>query len=106
MNHNLKSPYFIGNVGQTLAPQQFPPANYLIDETRYSYEGNWAFCHFDGDEVYGARFGFGRGAFDARDYGLPARLDKSNLWVHLELMTQEGAVLWIGSGKYKAQQVE
>jgi hypothetical protein len=99
-------PYFAGTIGETIAPGDFPAANYLIDDTRYSYEGHWAFCRFDGDEVYGARLGFGRGAFDARDYGAPAPLDRSNLWVHLELMTRDGALLWIGTGRYVAEQVQ
>lgn len=104
-NMKRRSPFFLGRIGATISPRRFAASNSRIDPTRYDYEGNWAFCRFESDEVYGARFGFGRGAFDARDFGAAAPLDPSNLWIHLELMTRDGAVLWIGNGRYAAGQV-
>ncbi|MDD5706125.1 MAG: hypothetical protein PHR35_09385 [Kiritimatiellae bacterium] len=100
------SPLFTGTIGATVAAADFPPANYLIDDACYDYEGNWAFCRFDQAEVMAARLGFGRGVFDWSDYGSTAPLDRNNLWVHLELMTRAGAVQWIGTGNYRAGQVQ
>lgn len=103
-NHET-SPYFEGQVGLTTLPEHFPAKNYLIDESRFDYEGNWAFCRFDGNEVYGARMGFGRGMLDVTDFGAARPVDKSFLMLHLELMLRDGAVLWLGTSKYRAEQV-
>jgi len=99
------SPNFIGTIGQTLSPGDFAAANYLIDENRYDYEGNWAFCRFTSEEVPAARFGFGRGKLDLTDYGLKVPASKSFLWLHIELMTAEGALLWLCTEKFKAEEV-
>ncbi len=99
------SKYFIGETGQCVPARDFPASNYLINDSLYDYEGNWAFCVFDGDEVFAARFGFGRGMIDLSDYGSTARIDRDFLMLHVELMTSEGAVLWIGTGNFKARDV-
>ena len=99
------SQLFRGVIGQTIAPAQFPAGNYLIDDTRYDYEANWAFCRFDDDQVFAARFGFGRGRFDTRDYGIVNEPSRSFLFVHVDVMTRNGAFLWTGSDRFTAQQV-
>jgi hypothetical protein len=98
-----RSRNFSGQVGKIILPRQFPVENYSIDESRYNSEGNWAFCRFFNEQVYAARLGFQRGAFDLRDYGVTP-VD-SYLQLHLELMMDEGAVLWIATGKYRPEQV-
>lgn len=99
------SPCFTGTIGQTILPQDFPASNYLIDTSRYDYEANWAFCVFDSDEVPAARFGFGRGRFDFSDYGLDTPCDPSFLMLQIELMTREGAALWLASSRFKADNI-
>jgi hypothetical protein len=99
------STYFEGEIGETIPASSFPASNYVIDDSLYDYEGNWAFCVFDSDDVYAARFGFGRGMIDLSDYGSTERIDKDFLMLHIELMTRDGAVLWIGTGKFKAGEV-
>ncbi|MEJ2707234.1 MAG: hypothetical protein P8074_06435 [Anaerolineales bacterium] len=98
-----RSRNFSGQVGTIIPPRQFPVENYSIDESRYNSEGNWAFCRFFNEQVYAARLGFQRGAFDLRDYGV-APVD-SYLQLHLELMMDEGAVSWIATGQYRPEQV-
>src|ERR1051325_1167434 len=99
------SPYFVGTIGRTVSPQEFPASNYLIDTSRYDYEGNWAFCVFDNEEVPAARFGFGRGQFDFSDYGIAMPCDPSFVMLQVELMTREGAALWLASTRFKADDV-
>ena len=41
------------SVGSVL--ERFAATNTLIDDARYSYEGNWAFLRFDSEEVFAAR---------------------------------------------------
>lgn len=94
---------FSGQVGIIVPPRHFPVENYSIDESRYNSEGNWAFCRFFNEQVYAARLGFQRGAFDLSDYGVEP-VD-SYLQLHLELMLDEGAVLWIATGQYRPEQV-
>jgi hypothetical protein len=89
---------FSSTVGMTCDAGSFPKKDYLIDSSRYDSEGNWAFCRFDNDEVYAARMGFEKGGFNIMEK--PAELDKTLLQLHLELMTREGAVLWIPTGTY------
>lgn len=99
------SPYFTGTIGETILPSAVPASNYLIDDARYDYEGNWAFCRFDDGEIFGARFGFGRGRVGLQDYGSADEQPASFLMLHLEVMTRDGAWLWIGSQKYRAEEI-
>ena len=99
------SAFFEGVIGKTIAPERFPARNYLIDDAQYDYEANWAFCRFDDDQVLAARFGFGRGRFDTRDYGVVNEPSRSFLFMHVELMTQDGAMLWTNPDGFTAQQV-
>jgi hypothetical protein len=87
---------FSGIVGTTCAAESFPKNDYLIDGARYDSEGNWAFCRFESEEIYAARIGFQKGGFNITGHKLPT--DRALLQLHLELMTREGAVLWIPTG--------
>jgi len=98
-----KSALFGGKVGETLPAGGVPPADYLIDESVCDSEGNWAFCRFLSDEVYAARLGFQKGSFNILEHDQPA--DPSLLQLHLELMTRDGAVLWIPTGSFDARKV-
>jgi hypothetical protein len=42
---------------------------------------------------------------DLSDYGLDVPVSKSFLWLHIELMTEEGAALWLCTEKFKAEEV-
>lgn len=99
----MKSRLFVAPEKRPVQPGDFPALNYLIDD-RFDYEGNWAFCRFRGKDVLGARFGFGRGAFDARDYG-GVKHPKSFVMLHMELMLGDGAVIWVPNGVYQAKQI-
>ena len=105
MSMNSQSKHFSGTIGQTIAPTDFPSSNYIIDDSKYDYEGNWAFCRFNSEAILAARFGFGRGMLDLSDYGANIVPSKSYLWLHIELMTSEGAVLWLCTEKFKAEMV-
>ena len=94
---------FLGDIGEAVAPASFPSTNYLIDDGRYPAVGNWAFCRFAGDDIPAARIGFTRGTLNcARDGD---ELVDSDLQLHIELMTREGALLWLATGRYRASQV-
>jgi hypothetical protein len=94
---------FASPVGGTMAATAMSPRDYLIDSDRYPSEGNWAFCRFDGEEIPALRLGFQRGGFNG---GFVER-DPSPLYVqlHLEVMSREGAILWLPSGMYRADRV-
>jgi hypothetical protein len=80
-----------------------PPVDYLMDVSRYSSEGNWAFCRFDSDEIPALRLGFQRGGFNAGKH--PRHPSPAYLQLHFEILTREGALLWLPSGRYSAQSV-
>ena len=94
---------FDGAVGETVSASCVSKRDYLIDPTKFASEGNWAFCRFEGEEVPALRLGFQRGGFNA---GPSEREPNLNyLQLHLELMTREGAILWLPSGMYAATHV-
>jgi hypothetical protein len=97
------SEVFEGRVGASVAAALVPKRDYLIDPSRFPSEGNWAFCRFSGHDVPAARMGFQRGGFNG---GIVDRVPSpAYLQLHLELMTREGAVLWVPSGIYPAERV-
>jgi hypothetical protein len=99
----IESCVFDAAVGRSVAAAALAKVDYLIDPSRFSSEGNWAFCRFSSAEVPAARLGFQRGGFNAGSAEcVPSR---EYLQLHLELMTQDGAILWVPSGIYPASSV-
>jgi hypothetical protein len=95
---------FSGAVGVTVPAMQVASTDRLLDPARYPSEGYWAFCRFESDAIPAVRLGFQRGGFNA---GPKAhRPNPSYLQLHLEVMTRQGALLWLPSGVYPAEQVE
>ncbi len=91
-------------VGLPVPAAVFPKEDYLIDVGRFASEGNWAFCRFTSAQVPAARIGFQRGGFNGGH--VERQPSRSYLQLHLELLTEEGAVIWIPSGIYDAGQVK
>jgi hypothetical protein len=89
---------FEGVAGETTRAIQFAKSNYVMDAKRYDSEGNWAFCVFEGEEFPVARFGFQRGGFNITN--TETQPDKSLLQLHLEIVTDKGAVLWVPTGEF------
>ena len=91
-------------VGSTHPAASLPLGDLLLDALRFPSEGCWAFCTFTSKEVPAVRMGFQRGGFNitAADR-LP---DPSLLQLHLEIMTREGAILWLPTGRFPAGRVE
>ncbi|MFI4866139.1 MAG: hypothetical protein ACHQDB_03425 [Steroidobacterales bacterium] len=94
---------FRQRVGLTAAAAAIAPEDYGFDFDRFSSEGVWAFCRFTGTDISAARIGFQHGAFDLSCQ--PQVPDRSYLQLHLEVMTQDGAVLWLPSGQYASENV-
>jgi hypothetical protein len=91
---------FARRVGQTVDAAALDMADLLIDRTRFDSEGNWAFCRFTSDEVPAVRMGFQSGSFEIG--ATASRYDPERLQVHLEVLTAEGAFLWIPTGTMPA----
>lgn len=106
-NHADKktSPNFIGSIGKQISPADFPLANIVTDSSKYALDGNWAFCRFDDDEIIGARFGWSRGFYGMTDYGYPMDQPDDGCGVRIEIVTRDGAYLWIEQEKYNAQDI-
>ena len=102
-----ESPLFTGKIGNVVLPVNFHTSNYIINSTKYDYEGNWAFCSFTHNLIYSARFGFGCGKFVTSDYGQSFSWEPKSIMVtHIELMTANGAVLWICNDKFTPEQIK
>jgi hypothetical protein len=100
---NQRSEAFQGNVGEWQPAAEVSPRDYSIDPSRYPSEGLWAFCRFDHPDVPALRLGFQRGGFNG---GPQVRTPSAAyLQLHLEMMTRDGAFLWLPSGVYPAQEV-
>jgi len=95
---------FVTSVGKAVQATAFPTQDYLIDDTRFVSEGNWAFCRFTGDEIPAMRLGFQRGGFNSSSS--EQRRNPEHLQLHLEAMTREGAVLWLPTGSYPAKAIK
>jgi hypothetical protein len=95
---------FDGTIGETVPPSRVSQRDLLIDSAKFSSEGYWAFCRFEGQDVPALRLGFQRGGFNAGT--LECGSNPDHLQLHLELMTQEGAILWLPTGKYPAAHVK
>lgn len=93
-----KSYCFSGRIGKTYKAADIEPDEYALDAERFMSEGNWAFCRFNESDFTAARLGFERGSFNITEK--PEKHNPDLLQLHLELMTEEGAVLWVPTGKY------
>ncbi len=101
--HVRRSAGFRGPVGVAVPAASVSERDYLIDADRYPSEGNWAFCRFESDEVPAIRLGFELGGFNP---GLSAATpNRTYLQLHLEVVTREGALYWLPSGVFGAQDV-
>ena len=95
---------YSGAVGVTVPATQVASNDRLLDPARFPSEGYWAFCRFESDAIPAVRLGFQRGGFNAGPQAcIP---NPSYLQLHLEVMTREGALLWLPSGLYPAERVE
>jgi hypothetical protein len=94
---------FATSIGETVQAAALPVHDYLIDESRFVSEGNWAFCRFTGNEISAARLGFQKGGFNSSSSEQSPSPD--HLQLHLELMTRDGAILWLPTGMYPAKTV-
>lgn len=94
---------FSGDIGRTYPSDVFPPDDRGFDPGRFASEGCWAFCSFDGEEILAVRMGFQRGGFNITPVDRPA--DPTLLQLHLEVMTRDGAFLWLPTGQFPAGSV-
>ena len=98
-----RSAAFGGVVGVAVPSSRVAREDYLVDPSRYPSEGNWAFCRFESDEVPAIRLGFELGGFNP---GAEEAAPKPTyLQLHLEVMTDEGALFWLPSGQYSTADV-
>jgi hypothetical protein len=95
---------FRGLVGRTYAAADWLMEDLLIDRERFDSEGNWAFCRFDSDEVPAVRMGFQAGSFAIGPH--PQEPDPDLLQLHLEVMTADGAWLWLPTGTLPATRLD
>ncbi|MGH8231387.1 MAG: hypothetical protein ACRESY_06155 [Steroidobacteraceae bacterium] len=91
-------------IGVTRPATLMSAADFGFDFEQFSSEGAWAFCRFADSDIEAARIGFQCGAFDLSAAG-PAP-DRNFLQLHLEVLTREGAYLWLPSGRYSSEQVQ
>ena len=95
---------FNGRPGSTYPAREFATEDYLLDARRFPSEGNWGFCRFPEGDILAARLGFQRGSFNISEK--PLKEDPSLFQLHLEMITSEGAFLWIPTGEYPADGLE
>jgi hypothetical protein len=91
---------FNHRVGHTYDASTLGVEDLLIDRARFDSEGNWAFCRFTSDDVPAVRMGFQGGSFEIG--AAPSTYDPERLQLHLEVLTQAGAFLWIPTGTMPA----
>jgi len=89
---------FAGRVGRTYAAADVHPGDYLVDRGRFDSEGDWAFCRFSSPRIPAVRFGYQLGSFDIGPE--PGPRDPSLLQLHLEVMTADGGLLWVPTGRF------
>lgn len=99
-----RSEVFSGKVGETYPAAAFDATDYLIDATRYDSEGDWAFCRFSSEEFPAVRLGFQLGSFNIGP--TESTPDPSLLQLHLEVMTRDGGMLWVPTGRYPGDGLE
>ena len=92
---------FVGKDGHTYAAADIDAADYLLDRRRFDSEGDWAFCRFSSPQIPAVRFGYQLGSFDIGPD--PGVRDASLLQLHLEVMTADGGLLWVPTGRYPGE---
>jgi len=98
-----QSAAFAGGVGVSTPASRVSASDYLMAPDRFPSEGNWAFCRFKSDDVPAIRLGFQRGGFNIGP--VERTPSPAYLQLHLEAMTREGALLWVPSGRYNANDI-
>lgn len=98
-----RSRVFEGRVGETAPAADLAASDLLIDPARFPSEGEWAFCRFDSAEIPALRMGFQRGGFNIWPDERP--VDADLLQLHLEVMTADGALLWLPTGTIPAREL-
>ena len=95
---------FSGTVGRTYPADAIDPADYITDRQRHDSEGDWAFCRFSSERIPALRFGYQLGSFNiGADQAEP---DPSLLQLHLEVMTQDGGLLWVPTGRFPGEALD
>ncbi|MCC6579408.1 MAG: hypothetical protein IT440_03145 [Phycisphaeraceae bacterium] len=99
------SPHFVGPIATGIPAAEMALSNLAIEDGLYDYEGNWFFCALDGPRTPVMRIGFGRGRFAGTDYtaqtdGPLAEMPAGFLAVHVEVVTDEGAVCYVPAGAF------
>lgn len=89
---------FAGTVGNTHSPESILTSDLVRDSNAYASEGDWAFCTFDNENVPALRVGYQLGTFNIHADKQPH--DPEFLQLHLEVVTAEGAMLWLPRGVY------
>jgi hypothetical protein len=92
---------FSGKVGRTSAAVDVVAGDYIVDRSRFDSEGDWAFCRFSSPQIPAVRFGYQLGSFDIGPE--PGARDPSLLQLHLEVMTADGGLLWVPTGRYDGE---
>lgn len=98
-----RSVNFTGIVGRTIPASELSADDYLMNSSRFSSEGHWGFCRFPEGRIRAARLGFQKGSFNITEKQMDD--DPSLLQLHLELITSEGAFLWLPTGVYNGADI-
>ena len=91
---------FGGRVGETYAAAEWPVADLIVDRERFASDGDWAFCRFESEAVPAVRMGFQAGSFEIG--AIDRAPDRDRLQLHLEVMSAEGAYLWVPTSRFDA----
>ena len=95
---------FEARVGETYPADAWAIADVIVDRGRFASDGDWAFCRFDSEEIPAVRMGFQAGSFEIGAVDRPP--DPDRLQLHLEVMTAEGAYLWIPTSRFGAASLQ
>jgi hypothetical protein len=96
----VPSRVFRARVGETYPATDWPIEDLIVDRERFTSDGDWAFCRFDSDEIPAVRMGFQAGSFEIG--AVDRTPDPGRLQVHLEVMSAEGAYLWVPTSRFDA----
>jgi hypothetical protein len=94
---------FGARVGQTYPAADWPVEDLIVDCEHLTSDGDWAFCRFYSEEIPAVRMGFQAGSFEIG--AVDSTPDPERLQLHLEVMTAEGAYLWVPTARFGAGSV-